>query len=1732
MRKLLLSLSFLLFSLISFQQVTTVLVAPPYPNPQISEWENGNGDPWSLTVNNFTGVDIDVKITGTIELNGDLVAVIDVAKVATQTLNPGVTTFTNPDLVPADAITFSSLNTADILLSGKLPAGLYTYCAELVHPLDQTSIIARSCVTFVISEQQLPILLTPLNGQVVMPEMANSQIFTWTPMTPPAIAPQTLKYRFVMMEIMEGQTDVQALQGNTAIIDEELDGAQTTMPWPPSLVADTGKYVWTIQSIDPANLDNQNNPTPYGLASTQGYSAPHTLTIGDTSGNTSPDLLDELTGDTLYAGFEGEFKVVLDSNVTASAGTFTGGGKVFIPMLRAWFEVKFTNIKVATGMRLHEGNVYVPKYTSAPEYPIDWAFQVGSTMPWTHNVVEAIDGFVQNNAPKLPFGVGDNLDSAMLADAYADASDNLLKVPQGINGADISSVEDINLAFTEIAFKPNESQINAIVSMGVPASWEVLDGTNALGFKAKNFLFHPRNFEFTRGRIELVEDLQINIPGDKYAIIFKKPVENDTVRYGTFYEWDTKDDSSFFSVDIDVEFSRELMLPVPDNGSAKVKAAFNGTSANWNDFLFYGNLPRSEIASTNGLEIEALAMGVDFSETRNVGDITFPDLYNGETTELFKGFSLKQGTLYLPEEIKTHSEGQINFSLSDVIIDKTGFTFDLSANNVLSYPNVDMAKLVASLDTVKISMVQNTVAYGMLTGKITIPVSKAEESNALVYKGVFNNGGAFSDSTQSYFNFNISPLYDIKAEVWKADLTIDNTSELGIDIGVGSDKGKYGFYLDLDGEISIVTDLGKIKDVELAGVEFQDLGISYYKLSGSSGNNNSNSNSNSNTGKNGGTPPPTTPPPSGIWAGKTNGFNFSPGSWAFASPQKKVAGFEFSIGNNGGGVSVGIDLQSRTKEDGELYRGELLLTGVLNLTENIGGGLTMGIVFAFRGDDNASSDEEGGSGGGSNGNGGGISLPGGVKGSKASAPSSGMSDYYYDVTHQEDVDFIHDNIDGYPLTPPVGIGDYFRPRFIKARLDCVFIDVETQAVKILGYVKFRENDPIYGDGFKGKVKAEFSAAAIDFQIDAEAEFGKTKYQALTADSAYRYWRVEAGVGFSPGVPLGPLPLTLNGGGLGAYKNMTTDAAGNSSESEDQASALNGAIQTPPAGTSSLTSGLNFKPKEGNWGFMGKLRMALTAEATFNFDAGIRAEFGNNGSLQQIVFRGDFWAGAAIAKRPKALVNGFVQVGYDAPHRLFALNVGVNINKSPVSGYIPFDLMIDGVGPADPVGAQSKWSIRLGTPDNPASVTVNLTGEDEHDSGDSGTGASASGSTPQGSTQVNAGAYFYMMCGNDIPPAGGFSPGFINDYNAALSQSGGNNSDEGTSLYQMQADVGNNGASNSQENEIINGAGFAFGIGLKLGKPEPTYKKLFGPVSFWYRFGAGAELNLALMDRSEYTCANTDHDPIGMEGWRVKGSFGFWAVAGAGLHVKKYNILWVEKCGPDQGKPNGCNYTLADLGIGAWIYGEFPKPTFAAGAVDGRIKILVFNVKFNAEFKFGEKCDEQYNGGAPQQVDSDYFTNINWLQQVGWRGGNPNSLKFTMDSRVSDDRQYEWMKEDGTSEIIIVRSVPFITSHNFKHDGTENKFKRKKGCCSSRWLNNSQLTFKTNYGSDWQKVKLYRDGNTKTEKRGNGNRVYVGMRGTLYKYVGNGNWTPLLDKGQQMHKNYSGVNTSDGFIPFK
>ncbi|MCM4167507.1 hypothetical protein KCTC52924_00994 [Arenibacter antarcticus] len=448
-------------------------------------------------------------------------------------------------------------------------------------------------------------------------------------------------------------------------------------------------------------------------------------------------------------------------------------------------------------------------------------------------------------------------------------------------------------------------------------------------------------------------------------------------------------------------------------------------------------------------------------------------------------------------------------------------------------------------------------------------------------------------------------------------------------------------------------------------------------------------------------------------------------------------------------------------------------------------------------------------------------------------------------------------------------GKTFDPEFLGVVIDSINVSADMAAVKINGAIGFRNNDPIYGNGFIGTLDAEFKVGGI--KVGALAEFGNTDYN---HSSLYRYWRVEANATFpAPGITFLP-GVAFRGFGGGAFMNM---------------------IATPSG------SDFIFTPKYDQIGFRANAVIATTPkDETFNADVGLLAAFSPSSGMTNIAFTGDFFVGAAIADRSKAKISGEVGVSYNFPDKRFILTADVSVNAPPITTPAPAGLILD------INGKKNEWFFKFGEPGRLNVVKI-------------------SGIT----------LYEYMMFGNKIPYPGGFTPSFSTRYYNAV----------GNYPY-----AGSTGAGGVGSNTAT-GKGFALGIGFMFDESGEYKITKFNNgnrkhVLDW-NLAAGAELHLSFM---QYLGACGGYSPIGINGYRAKGGLGMYGSVGAGVTRYKKN-----------GKTKW-HINLASLKAGAWISGEFPKPNYAAGAVEGQVGLFddLISFNFHQSFEYGTPC---YNGGA-------------------------------------------------------------------------------------------------------------------------------------------------------------------------
>lgn len=445
-------------------------------------------------------------------------------------------------------------------------------------------------------------------------------------------------------------------------------------------------------------------------------------------------------------------------------------------------------------------------------------------------------------------------------------------------------------------------------------------------------------------------------------------------------------------------------------------------------------------------------------------------------------------------------------------------------------------------------------------------------------------------------------------------------------------------------------------------------------------------------------------------------------------------------------------------------------------------------------------------------------------------------------------------------------GQKFYPEYLGTSLDSIAIQANMAAVSIDGAIGFRNEDPVFGNGFIGTVNADIKPTGL--QVSALAEFGNTSYQ--NGNQLYRYWRVEADVTLPPpGVVFLP-GLAFRGFGGGAYYNMEAGLSG---------------------------TAYTFTPLKSQLGFMAKASLATSpSEDGFNADAVLAGEFNmNTGGLTFINFTGDFWVGAEMnaQSRAQAIVSGDLGVTYNFPDKHFSLFANVDIDAPPVSTPAPVGLVLD------VKGLENLWYFKLGEPSNLNTVSV-----------------------------FGANVYQYLMFGNDIPIPTGFTSQFSNAYHNAVNQ------------YPGTGSLGSGGVGSHTDT----GSGFALGIGFMF-----DHDDLFNVTGNYYvgfNLGAGAELHLAFLD---YAGSCAGYNPIGINGWRASGGLGLYATASA--RVERIGGLLPDK-----------EWSIASLAAGAWVYGEFPNPYYAAGAISGHAYVFdVVNVYFHREFEVGTICTNQPAG---------------------------------------------------------------------------------------------------------------------------------------------------------------------------
>ncbi|MFY8108798.1 MAG: hypothetical protein ACOVO9_07395 [Bacteroidia bacterium] len=536
----------------------------------------------------------------------------------------------------------------------------------------------------------------------------------------------------------------------------------------------------------------------------------------------------------------------------------SGKGSIVVPWLFTPIHVEFEYIKVnGSNKTMTEGTIYALQDESIGQIP---AFlKTNSTLNITKNQAKKLNENLELQKEKKIVS-NTNLDKNLL-----NASNNIPKLPLGI-----SNVMGYTLAITEMSFGVTENKNKLVCIATLPYSKETTK--DILAFAAVDIQFDQSSPSKSGGKLVLLEDFNIVDPAEEsYGITI---VSKYSKSFSTYIEWDCKGFKNLKAA-VEVSLPRKWLVPtisdenVTPDTTAKVVASALVDINNLNDWLLTLKLNSCEIVGLEGSELKIDAITFDNSDKRNPPEIKFPKGFTGAKDEKFRGFYIQKADLVLPKFFNKATDNTgIAISVDNFIISRTGLSGSIAVgtkeNPIINLASGTLGDFQASLEKVEIEILNKSITKAEVTGRLMLPICQAgtSDANALAYTARWNDGTKKKGSSV-LLAINPSGEKGLSADLFGgAVLNLSNNSVISMEYTKGKSKNSKGTVqakVNLNGDISINKRLLDKIDANLS-MTFENLGFNY---------------DNSNP--------------------KVKNFTFNKASFNFASPQKKVGGFDVTL---------------------------------------------------------------------------------------------------------------------------------------------------------------------------------------------------------------------------------------------------------------------------------------------------------------------------------------------------------------------------------------------------------------------------------------------------------------------------------------------------------------------------------------------------------------------------------------------------------------------------------------------------------------------------------------------------------------------------------------------------------------------------------------------------------------------------------------------------------------------
>jgi len=535
----------------------------------------------------------------------------------------------------------------------------------------------------------------------------------------------------------------------------------------------------------------------------------------------------------------GNFTLTPTSITRNNDSTYKGSGTIDWKPLGATIKlaVVFSNIKVNKEKQVYAG--LVTSSTAQQQFQGfgSWSSFSQASGSQLDQLSSGVDNFLSNNKA-----------AQVISQITGNTPTNF---PIGIDNQNFGGTP-VTLAIMSMTFSAKGATMSVLCNINLPEAngWLSLAGTG--------FCLQPTGAKFSQGTLLLPTDRYFTFGSDNDSLVFQGSPNADSTK-GTYVSW-AGDSLTAVVAHARISFPKSTIVREDTTGKvldSAVVATLGFQFHKWDDWVASISMPRFQIVGVNGLSFVPDTIFFDHSSASNPPGFNLPKNYTGFSGTDFEGLYISDMKVLLPPDFKTFNQGTARtaFEAKNLVIDTKGVSADVIGTNLIDFTNGNLGGWAFSLDSIEVEITQNTFAKGDFNGKIQFPISKTP----LVYSGDMHIGTGDSTSKDSslQYEFVVKPSDSMKIDLWAAYIQLNPNS--AFDVKKDSLGASISFIL--NGSIGISISNGT-PNLNFPALKFDSMGIANRD--------------------------PKT---------KANKFWFSPGTWAFASPQKTVGGFPVSIDN-------------------------------------------------------------------------------------------------------------------------------------------------------------------------------------------------------------------------------------------------------------------------------------------------------------------------------------------------------------------------------------------------------------------------------------------------------------------------------------------------------------------------------------------------------------------------------------------------------------------------------------------------------------------------------------------------------------------------------------------------------------------------------------------------------------------------------------------------------------------